>query len=395
MVVEPRGPGTRWLAALPPGAPLEVTGPLGRPFSLPKEPARCLLVGEGYAAAPLLAARRAAPRARLRGPAGALRARRGAPARRAGGPSYGRPGRGRHRRPDRRRRAPAAARRRRGLRRRHHPHPARLRRAAAERAGAWSQTALEQPLTCATGLCHGCAVPVVGEDGITHWSAPASTARCSAPVGSTGTCSTGRPRDRLAVRPPGARRLRLRRHRPRARGVRRARCARRLRHPLDHPPRAVRRAGAAARRDPQRARQCDRPAEPRPRAFLATELPVLLELGATRRGQRRRAHAGGVRRGRPRAWAAPRASPRSRSTSRRPTPTCSGVSDVREPFQAAGIVAACRRDLPRGVLLLAKLRTDALRVVETRPRGGRRRRRRRRRRQRAAGRHARRPARAA
>ena len=48
-----------------------------------------------------------------------------------------------------------------------------------------------------------------------------------------------------------------------------------------------------------------------------------------------------------------------------PDADLSGVSEVREPFQAAGIVAACRRDLPRGVLLIAKLRTDALRVVET------------------------------
>ena len=55
VVVEPRGTGTRWLAALSPGTPLEVTGPLGWPFSLPREQARCLLVGEGYAAAPLLA----------------------------------------------------------------------------------------------------------------------------------------------------------------------------------------------------------------------------------------------------------------------------------------------------------------------------------------------------
>jgi dihydroorotate dehydrogenase (NAD+) catalytic subunit len=48
-----------------------------------------------------------------------------------------------------------------------------------------------------------------------------------------------------------------------------------------------------------------------------------------------------------------------------PDADLSGVSEVREPFQAAGIVAACRRDLPRGVLVVAKLRTDALRVVET------------------------------
>ncbi len=36
---------------------------------------------------------------------------------------------------------------------------------AAEAAGAWSQVALEQPLTCATGLCQGCPVPVVAESG--------------------------------------------------------------------------------------------------------------------------------------------------------------------------------------------------------------------------------------
>ena len=39
---------------------------------------------------------------------------------------------------------------------------------AAEAAGAWSQTALERPMTCGTGLCQGCAVPVVGEDGVTR-----------------------------------------------------------------------------------------------------------------------------------------------------------------------------------------------------------------------------------
>jgi dihydroorotate dehydrogenase electron transfer subunit len=37
---------------------------------------------------------------------------------------------------------------------------------AAEAAGAWSQTAVERPLACATGLCHGCPVPVIGEDGV-------------------------------------------------------------------------------------------------------------------------------------------------------------------------------------------------------------------------------------
>jgi dihydroorotate dehydrogenase (NAD+) catalytic subunit len=40
------------------------------------------------------------------------------------------------------------------------------------------------------------------------------------------------------------------------------------------------------------------------------------------------------------------------------------VFDVREPFHAASVVAAVRRDVPRGMPVLAKLRTDLLRVGE-------------------------------
>jgi dihydroorotate dehydrogenase electron transfer subunit len=39
---------------------------------------------------------------------------------------------------------------------------------AAEQHGAWSQTLLDLPLPCGTGLCHGCTLPVVGEDGVTR-----------------------------------------------------------------------------------------------------------------------------------------------------------------------------------------------------------------------------------
>jgi dihydroorotate dehydrogenase (NAD+) catalytic subunit len=42
-----------------------------------------------------------------------------------------------------------------------------------------------------------------------------------------------------------------------------------------------------------------------------------------------------------------------------------GVLDAREPFHAASVVAAVVRDLPRGVPVLAKLRSDPVRVVET------------------------------
>jgi dihydroorotate dehydrogenase electron transfer subunit len=47
------GAGTRWLSERRPGDRLDVVGPLGRPFPLPVEPARCVLVGGGYGAAPL------------------------------------------------------------------------------------------------------------------------------------------------------------------------------------------------------------------------------------------------------------------------------------------------------------------------------------------------------
>ncbi|HEX6148923.1 hypothetical protein [Nocardioides sp.] len=173
LVVETRGPGTEWLVAQPPGARLAVTGPLGRAFSLPKQPVGCLLVGEGYAAAPLfpLAERLrerecpvtllvAAPdEAHL---LSALEARRTARAvtvvtqdgsvgtRGTVGDVVGEV--------LERSRAevvyaagPVAT-----------LHTV---AAAAEAAGAWSQVALEQPLTCATGLCQGCVVPVTGEGG--------------------------------------------------------------------------------------------------------------------------------------------------------------------------------------------------------------------------------------
>jgi dihydroorotate dehydrogenase electron transfer subunit len=47
------GRGTAWLAGQRPYDPIDVVGPLGRPFALPREPANCVLVGGGYGAAPL------------------------------------------------------------------------------------------------------------------------------------------------------------------------------------------------------------------------------------------------------------------------------------------------------------------------------------------------------
>jgi dihydroorotate dehydrogenase electron transfer subunit len=47
------GKGTAWLAGRRPHDVVDIVGPLGRPFPLPKDPARCVLVGGGYGAAPL------------------------------------------------------------------------------------------------------------------------------------------------------------------------------------------------------------------------------------------------------------------------------------------------------------------------------------------------------
>ncbi|HET8958866.1 hypothetical protein [Nocardioides sp.] len=174
LVVEPVGPGTTWLAALPAGARVEVTGPLGRPFALPKEPVSCVLVGEGYAAAPMFPL---AERLRERDCAvtlvvaapdeahllSALEARRSARAVTVvtGDGSIGSRGSVADVLPDVLAKAGAEVVYAAGPLATLHAVAA-----AAEQAGAWSQVAVEQPMACGTGLCQGCAVPVVGEDGV-------------------------------------------------------------------------------------------------------------------------------------------------------------------------------------------------------------------------------------
>lgn len=174
VVVAVRGGGTAWLAAQPVGARLQVTGPLGHPFALPRDPVSCLLVGEEHSAAPLFPL---AERLRERGcpvtllVAGrdeahllsALEARRSARSVTvvtADG-SVGLRGGVADHVPDVLARVDAdvvyAAGTTGSL--------AAVAAAAATR-GAWCQVALETPMTCGTGLCQGCPVPVVGEDGV-------------------------------------------------------------------------------------------------------------------------------------------------------------------------------------------------------------------------------------
>lgn len=47
------GRGTAWLSRCRPRDIVDVVGPLGRPFPLPRDPANCVLVGGGYGSAPL------------------------------------------------------------------------------------------------------------------------------------------------------------------------------------------------------------------------------------------------------------------------------------------------------------------------------------------------------
>ncbi len=51
----PREPGAQWLADCRSRDVLDVVGPLGRPFPVPRDPASCLLLGVGPGAAPLFA----------------------------------------------------------------------------------------------------------------------------------------------------------------------------------------------------------------------------------------------------------------------------------------------------------------------------------------------------
>jgi dihydroorotate dehydrogenase electron transfer subunit len=166
IVVERRGAGTRALARLQPGERVAVTGPLGRPFALPRERAACLLVGEGYAAAALtlLAERlreRGCPVRLLLGGdddehvLGALEARRTVGRLEVVGRELAAAV------------APAAAESEVVYAAASLP----VLRACADSSAALGitcQVALERPLTCATGLCRGCPVPVLDGGGDAH-----------------------------------------------------------------------------------------------------------------------------------------------------------------------------------------------------------------------------------
>jgi dihydroorotate dehydrogenase electron transfer subunit len=176
VVFEVSGPATEWLARAAPGTPVDVVAPLGRPFALPKEPVTCMLVGDGVGSAPLFAL---AERLRERGCGvhvvlgagsearlfGALEAKRTAKtvviATEDGSVGIG--GRATDVLPGLLERTGADVVYACGPTAMLHAVAA-----AAEAHGAWSQTAVYPSMPCGTGMCMGCVLPVVGEDGVTR-----------------------------------------------------------------------------------------------------------------------------------------------------------------------------------------------------------------------------------
>ena len=176
VVVAARGPGTRWLTGLSTHSAVNIIGPLGRGFPLPKEPVPCVLVGGGYGSAPLFwlaAALRergchvemvlgAATKDQLFGVVEARRAADGVTVTTDDG-SMGVKGWVSAVLPD-------------VIRRSHAdvvygcgpmPMLKSITEIATER-GAIAQVAVEESMACGIGVCMTCVMPVKGNDGLTR-----------------------------------------------------------------------------------------------------------------------------------------------------------------------------------------------------------------------------------
>ena len=174
VVVDAQEPGRAWVAGLVPHDRVELIGPLGRSFALPREPVSCALVGVGVQAAPLfglaekLRERRCgvhmiAGAATDAGLFGVLDARRSAQSVTVTTEDGSVGIRGDVT-------VPLA-----GLLERNQVEvvyvagPAAVSRTVSEvatRHGAWVQALVDTAMPCGTGICGGCVVPVRGHDGV-------------------------------------------------------------------------------------------------------------------------------------------------------------------------------------------------------------------------------------
>jgi dihydroorotate dehydrogenase electron transfer subunit len=170
------GKGTAWLAAQQPHTPIDVVGPLGKPFALPREAVSATLVGGGYGSAPLFGLAEALSSRGCRvdfvlgaGSAdrlfGALDAKRMAAtvAITTDDGSSGLRGRVTDALPqvmDRARTEVVYA-----------CGPMAMLRAVTEvcrSRGVTAQCAVEEAMACGIGVCMTCVLPVVGDDGLTR-----------------------------------------------------------------------------------------------------------------------------------------------------------------------------------------------------------------------------------
>jgi dihydroorotate dehydrogenase electron transfer subunit len=170
------GKGTAWLATQRPGDRLNVVGPLGKPFRLPREAVTATLVGGGYGSAPLIplavALRErgcsvdmvlgAASEDRLFGTLQARRAARSLVVTTDDG-SVGERGRVSDVLPRLLERTGSSV--------VYACGPMGMLRAVADlaaAAGIPAQVAVEESMACGIGVCMTCVLPVVGDDGLTR-----------------------------------------------------------------------------------------------------------------------------------------------------------------------------------------------------------------------------------
>jgi dihydroorotate dehydrogenase electron transfer subunit len=170
------GKGTAWLAERHPHDLVDVVGPLGRPFALPRQPANCVLVGGGYGSAPLFSLAEAlrgrgcrvdfvlgaATEDRLFGALDAKRMATSLVVTTEDG-SVGERGRVSDVLPDMLERTHADV--------IYACGPMGMLRAISEladAAGLPAQVAVEESMACGTGVCMTCVLPVIGDDGQTR-----------------------------------------------------------------------------------------------------------------------------------------------------------------------------------------------------------------------------------
>ena len=176
VVIGVHGKGTRWLTERRRHDVIDIVGPLGRPFILPKERVPCVLVGGGYGSAPLFMLAEqlrergcrvdvvvgAATEEKLFGVLDLKRLASTLTITTDDG-SLGERGRVTDVLPEIMSRVDAAVVYACG------PMPM-LQRVAevADEHRAYSQCAVEEAMACGIGVCMTCVLPVVGEDGITR-----------------------------------------------------------------------------------------------------------------------------------------------------------------------------------------------------------------------------------